>query len=59
MKPFSISHLVKFTCWVSITLILWGVIAGIIQPRPVTWFAFAFFCVVGVFTAFATLERSK
>lgn len=57
MKPISISYYVKFTCWTSIVLILWGVIAGIIQSKPTTWFAFVFFCAVGILTMAATWEK--
>lgn len=59
MNRFQISDYVKFTCWTSITLILWGVIAGIIQSKPTTWFAFVFFSVVGILTMAATWDVKK
>lgn len=59
MKSFQISDYVKFTCWTSIALILWGVITGVIQSKVETWFAFVFFCVVGVLTMAATWEVKK
>lgn len=59
MNRFPISDYVKFTCWTSVTLILWGVIAGVIQSKFETWFAFVFFCVVGVLTMAATWDVKK
>lgn len=59
MKPFQISDYVKFTCWTSITLILWGVIAGVIVSKATTWFAFVFFCVVGILAIATTWEKPK
>lgn len=43
-----IGQYVKITCWISITLILWTLISGLIQSSLVVWFAFAFFCFVGI-----------
>lgn len=59
MKQISISHYVKFTCWTSIVLILWGVIAGVIESKLTTWFAFVFFCAVGVLAIATTWEKPQ
>lgn len=47
---------VGITCWTSITLILWALISELVQPSFVVWFAFSFFCFIGL-AAWATNRK--
>lgn len=39
---------VGVTTWSSILIIIFGVLFGVIERDGVTWFVFAFLCVVGI-----------
>ena len=39
---------IKFSCWTSILLLLWGVVLGVLKDSVTTWCAFAFFCLVSL-----------
>lgn len=50
-NKFSMLSYVRFACFTSIVILLWGLASGLLQPSFVTWFAFAFFCILGIFSA--------
>lgn len=41
-------NIVGNTSWISIVLILWGLVMKVIESNFISWFAFFFFIVVGI-----------
>lgn len=48
MKKFDMSSYIKFSCWTSIVLILWGWVTEIVKINVSTIFVFVFFCVIAL-----------
>jgi hypothetical protein len=57
MPDFSLSRYTQFICITSITLLLWGLITGVIKPTFEAWFAFGFFSVLSFLLAIILYNR--
>jgi F0F1-type ATP synthase assembly protein I len=53
----NINHYIKFTCWTSIVIIIWGLVADFIDSKPETWAALIFFLLMGLIAWSVSIER--
>lgn len=48
MKNFSVRPTIYATSWISVVILLWGMVTGFIDSTFVSWFAFVFFIVTPI-----------
>ena len=53
------SNYVGGSCWISILILLWGMIAGLIKPTFVAWFSLVFFMIVGLISFGISYEKKN
>lgn len=59
-KDFNTSKFVGTTVWISLLIIIFGLVSGVFESNFDTWFCFVFLSVVGVLNALIEIsERHK